>query len=94
VIKKKILVTGGAGFIGSYLVNKLIKNNFDVMVVDNLTCVGGIPFINKKSYNNKYNKPNSYQNNNSNNNNSKYSNNYIDKSRQLDKILVICQLII
>jgi len=51
VIKKKILVTGGAGFIGSYLVNKLIKNNFDVMVVDNLTCMGGgIPFINKKSY--------------------------------------------
>jgi UDP-glucose 4-epimerase len=50
VIKKKILVTGGAGFIGSYLVNKLIKNNFHVMVVDNLTCVGGIPFINKKSY--------------------------------------------
>jgi len=50
VIKKKILVTGGAGFIGSYLVNKLIKNNYNVMVVDNLTSVGGIPFINKKSY--------------------------------------------
>ncbi|HEC92511.1 MAG TPA: NAD-dependent epimerase/dehydratase family protein, partial [Candidatus Atribacteria bacterium] len=32
---KKFLVTGGAGFIGSNLVEKLVENN-DVVVVDNL----------------------------------------------------------
>ena len=32
---KKILVTGGAGFLGSHLCKKLIKNN-EVICVDNL----------------------------------------------------------
>lgn len=33
---KKILVTGGAGYIGSHTVKKLVEDNFDVVVVDNL----------------------------------------------------------
>ena len=33
---KKALVTGGAGFIGSHLVETLHKNNIEVLVVDNL----------------------------------------------------------
>jgi nucleoside-diphosphate-sugar epimerase len=34
---KKILVTGGAGFIGSHLVDELLRRNADICVIDNLS---------------------------------------------------------
>ena len=33
---KKVLVTGVAGFIGSYISNKLLDNNYEVIGIDNL----------------------------------------------------------
>jgi dTDP-L-rhamnose 4-epimerase len=35
-MKKQILITGGAGFIGSHLANELIKHGYGVRVLDNL----------------------------------------------------------
>ncbi len=36
-MKKKILVTGGAGFIGSHLAEKLLALGHEVIIVDNLS---------------------------------------------------------
>jgi UDP-glucose 4-epimerase len=36
-MKKKILVTGGAGYIGSFIVRELKEEGFDVVIVDNLS---------------------------------------------------------
>ncbi|RPJ72929.1 MAG: SDR family NAD(P)-dependent oxidoreductase, partial [Alphaproteobacteria bacterium] len=44
--KNKILVTGGAGFIGSHLVDSLIKKGNSVIIIDNLSS-GKIRFIEK-----------------------------------------------
>lgn len=35
-LKKKVVVTGGAGFIGSNLAQKLVELNFEVHIIDNL----------------------------------------------------------
>lgn len=42
--KKKILVTGGAGFIGSNLVDRLINDEHSVVVIDNLS-TGNVNFV-------------------------------------------------
>ena len=34
---KKVLVTGGAGFIGSHVVDRLVDEGYDVRVLDNLS---------------------------------------------------------
>ena len=49
MIKNKILITGGAGFIGAHLANELKKNN-KIMIVDNLENKGGIPHIDKSNF--------------------------------------------
>ena len=38
---KKILVTGGAGFVGRHLINQLLKQNWDVLAVDSLEVGSG-----------------------------------------------------
>ncbi len=45
---KKVVVTGGAGFIGSHLVDTLLDMGFDAFVIDNLSG-GKLENINKKA---------------------------------------------
>ena len=44
----KILITGGAGFIGSHVVDRLIEENHEIVVLDNLSS-GNEEFINPHS---------------------------------------------
>jgi len=46
--KKRVLVTGGAGFIGSHIVDELIKEGHDVHVIDNLSA-GKKEYVNEKA---------------------------------------------
>ena len=48
---KKALVTGGLGFIGSNLVDKLVKMGIEVVVVDDMSS-GKIEFKNEIASNN------------------------------------------
>jgi len=51
----KALVTGGAGFIGSHIVDKLIEMNYDVTVIDNESSNSNTQFYwNDKASNYKY----------------------------------------
>ena len=43
----KILVTGGVGFIGAYLVKKLLEKKHKILIFDNLSTIGGIKYLNK-----------------------------------------------
>ena len=47
-MKKNILVTGGAGYIGSHIVELLLKKNYRVFIIDNLS-TGFTQLINKKA---------------------------------------------
>ena len=46
---KKVLVTGGAGFIGSHLVDQLVSMDYEVLVIDNLS-LGVRENINPRAY--------------------------------------------
>jgi len=48
IMEKKVLVTGGAGFIGSHIVDLLIDNNYKVVIVDDLSS-GREENVNKKA---------------------------------------------
>jgi UDP-glucose 4-epimerase len=44
----KAVVTGGAGFIGSHLVDLLLVNDYEVLIIDNL-CTGSLNNVDQTS---------------------------------------------
>ena len=49
-MKQKILITGGAGFIGSHTAVDLVQAGYDIVIIDNFsnsdtTCIKGIERI-------------------------------------------------
>ena len=48
MLKKNILVTGGAGYIGSHVVNLLIEKGYNITVIDSLI-TGSKKLVNKKA---------------------------------------------
>ncbi len=52
-VKKRVLVTGGAGFIGSHLTQALLNGGYQVIGIDNFSCSTGknlISFITHENY--------------------------------------------
>lgn len=50
VMPKNCLVTGGAGFIGSHLADKLVSLGHNVTVIDNLSATNSSQYVNKDAF--------------------------------------------
>lgn len=52
---KKIIITGGSGFIGSNFIKKIVKNNYEIINIDNLTYASNYDYIKEYEKNKNYN---------------------------------------